>query len=103
MAHALINLPLRVFHCYLQEYQEELNLPEIMLPNINPLLTVPPSLHPLYPGASKDADKLEPQKFVTTHFAGVTCKDQYRKMKDFDQNVLKKLVKLCCTVAELIY
>jgi len=73
-----------------KEYQEELNLPEIMLPNINPLLTVPPSLHPLYPGASKAADKLEPQKFVTTHFAGVTCKDQYRKMKDFDQNVLKK-------------
>lgn len=80
---------LPVYRVLPKDFQEELKLPEIMLPNINSLLTMPPSLHPLYDTKST-LEKAEPQKFVTTHFAGVTYKDQYRKMKDFDQNVLKR-------------
>ncbi|CAK8687817.1 unnamed protein product [Clavelina lepadiformis] len=70
-------------------YVEELKLPELMLPSVNSLVGIPPSLQQdeKY-GTSRRVH--ERRKFVTTHHAGVTRKDQFQKMLDFDRTILKK-------------
>ena len=73
----------------MQILHEEMKLPEVMMPRINSNLQVPPSLQ-----ADSINDLLrryfERQKFVTTHLAGVTSKDQYHKMIHFDRTFMKR-------------
>ena len=71
------------FQC-LQKFKEELKLPELMLPNINSKLCLPPSLQREY--QNSDDHKYN---FVTSHLAGVSSKDQYLKMMEFDKTFLK--------------
>uniref|UniRef100_H2Y3V7 Uncharacterized protein n=1 Tax=Ciona savignyi TaxID=51511 RepID=H2Y3V7_CIOSA len=63
---------------------EELKLPEIMLPVMDDSANIPPSMQV---AASKQFEK---KRFVTTYHAGVSLKDQFQKMMDFDRTVLKK-------------
>ena len=66
---------------------EELKLPELMLSPISSFLHLPPSLQ-----VDRDTTQraFEKKRFITTHLAGITRKDQFQKMVDFDENVLQK-------------
>jgi len=61
---------------------EEIKLPEVMLPRVNSNLNLPPSQQ------SKTRKHYEKYEFVSTYLAGVTNKDQYDRMVDFEKNVL---------------
>ena len=57
-----------------------------MLPRVNSNLNLPPSQQ------SKTRKHYEKYEFVSTYLAGVTNKDQYDRMVDFEKNVLYRLV-----------
>jgi len=61
---------------------EEIKLPEVMLPRVSSNLNLPPSQQ------SKTRKHYEKYEFVSTYLAGVTNKDQYDRMVDFEKNVL---------------
>ena len=65
---------------------EELKLPELMLSPLNSVEDLPPSLR----AKRESSNQYERKKFITTHLAGITCKDQFHKMVDFDENILQK-------------
>lgn len=74
---------------------EEMKLPELMLSPIDSAVDLPPSLRLNRSPAEK---LLERKKFITTHLAGITNKDQFQKMMDFEENVLHTYVKCHCLV-----
>ena len=53
-----------------------------MLPRVSSNLNLPPSQQ------SKTRKHYEKYEFVSTYLAGVTNKDQYDRMVDFEKNVL---------------
>jgi len=57
-----------------------------MLPCTSDPVLIPPSVRR---GDEDFPKKTERQKFVTTHLAGVTRKDQFQKMLDFKTSVIK--------------
>jgi len=75
-----------------KKFKEELKLPELMLPNINSKLCLPPSLQREY--QNSDDHKYN---FVTSHLAGVSSKDQYLKMMEFDKTFLKGTINISDT------
>nr|XP_026692914.1 uncharacterized protein C6orf118-like isoform X2 [Ciona intestinalis] len=66
---------------------EELKLPEIMLPTTDDTREIPMSLQG---GNTDNNKKYERAKFITTYHAGVSAKDQFQKMVDFERTVLRK-------------
>nr|CAB3227147.1 uncharacterized protein C6orf118-like [Phallusia mammillata] len=67
---------------------EELKLPELMLPCTSDSIFMPPSMQNdvLEFGGKMN----ERKRFVTTHHAGVTRRDQFQKLMDFNRNVLRQ-------------
>lgn len=69
---------------------EELKLPELMLPAVDEAVRVPPSLKEPHPSLKQQVHAITDKKFVTTHFAGITRRDRFNKILDFDRNVLHR-------------
>nr|XP_039252286.1 uncharacterized protein C6orf118-like [Styela clava] len=75
---------------YSSTLTEEIKLPELMLPAVDEAVRVPPSLKDPHPSIKQQIHEITDKKFVTTHFAGITRKDRFNKILDFDRNVLHR-------------
>lgn len=75
---------------------EEIRLPELALYAVNESARLPPSLRVRHPQhlenkiAKEMVYDVTNTKFFTTHLAGITRRDQFNKMVDFQGNVLNK-------------
>lgn len=68
---------------------EELKLPELMLPAVSDVTRLPVSLRD-QESSKQRVCKITDKKFITTHLAGITRKDQFNKILDFDRNILHR-------------
>lgn len=69
---------------------EEMKLPELMLPSVQEDIRVPPSMKDPTLNPKQRVNEITDKNFTTTHFAGITRKDRFSKILDFDRNVLHR-------------
>lgn len=69
---------------------EEVKLPELLLPSVQENLRVPESMKDPHSTPKQRVNLITNKNFTTMHLAGVTQKDRFSKMRDFDRNVLHR-------------